>query len=68
MNNSNEWQYQYFNGWLPPGVKCVEDMVPRFYSDPEIMEACNNLDRNKVRIALWVRGAYPRHLLEECKS
>lgn len=44
------WRCMYFDGWLPPArVPVIE------YGDPEITEACANIDRRKVEVAAFVR-------------
>lgn len=45
------WRCRWFYGWLPK-VK----PAPSSHSDPEIAEACNRINENKIRIANMVRS------------
>lgn len=49
------WRCRYYDGWLPADEDEV-DASANAALEPEIAESCRRLDRNKVRIAHWVRG------------
>lgn len=49
------WRCRYFDGWLPADEDEVEASSAAAL-DPEIAESCLRIDRNKVRVANWVRG------------
>ena len=53
MNHNQEWRFQYFNGWLPPGP-----IDNSFIHDPAIRAICDRIDQRKVEIAKYVRGRY----------
>jgi hypothetical protein len=53
MNNNQEWRYQYFNGWLPPGP--VDNS---WIHNSEIRAICDRIDARKVAIAQYVRKRY----------
>ena len=63
MNNNQEWRFQYFNGWLPPGL-----IDNSYISDPEIRALCDRIDARKVEIAKYVRGRYAGSLLQPDKG
>lgn len=54
------WQCRYFDGWLPRG-----EVKPVVCADPGVYEAIRNLNRRKIEIANYVRGAYDPALLED---
>lgn len=46
------WKCRWYDGWLPPG-----GVIPKAeYADPEIAEACDHLDHNRVEIAMTIRS------------
>lgn len=50
------WRCRYFDGWLPEDEEAAVRASADAALDPDIAESCLRLDRNKVRIAKWVRG------------
>jgi hypothetical protein len=58
------WRCRYFDGWLPADEDAV-DASSSAALEPEIAESCLRLDRNKVRVAKWVRGMGWENLEED---
>lgn len=59
MRGSQEWRYQYFNGWLPLG-----EVFLNYSFDPGMKQLLDRIDARKIEIAKYVRAKYPRHMLE----
>lgn len=49
------WRCRHYDGWLPEDEDEITESGDAA-TDPEIRESCHRIDRNKVRIAHWIRA------------